>query len=262
MSPFDLSCIGSELDTARRSRAIPTSTSPSPTPTADRPLPALSSSVESDTPTILDDIPSEDEVIVSKHQNRSVNKEVEKEKNHERPYPLCLLCLDRPPSAVLLPCCHLNLCYICAPLLIHRFTKFKYPTPPITLSSNDRIPANISERQIESETETETETDCSRIPYNQILYRATLNHPKSRKLGLGGYRPPVENHLGGEYTGQGILRSQQDRGKEESMNQGGRIDMSDTWNGIGRQIGGGDDEGPKCLVCRAGVQGWLRVYTG
>ncbi|WWC98300.1 hypothetical protein V866_005191 [Kwoniella sp. B9012] len=259
MSSFDLSCIGSELDTARRSRAIPTSTSPTPTTIADSPLPALSSSVESDDSTILDDTPPEDEVVVSKYDNQIVNKKKEKETNHERPYPLCLLCLDRPPSAVLLPCCHLNLCYICAPLLIHRSTKIKYSTPPITLPSNDLLPADISERQ--SESETETETDCSRIPYNQILYRATLNHPKSRKLGLGGYRPPVENHPGGEYTAEGILQSQQDQGKEESVVQGGRIVMSDTWNGIGRQIGG-VGEGPKCLVCRAGVQGWLRVYTG
>ncbi|WRT70842.1 uncharacterized protein IL334_007841 [Kwoniella shivajii] len=274
MSMFDLSHLGAELNAARRTRHPQSpshSHSPSPSlppgpstsnrviPVLDhddqRPLPELSTSISSTSSSIntdpdieIDDVHNNPRIDL-KSGNGNDKEELEK------PYPLCLLCLARPPSAVLLPCCHLNLCYLCAPLLIHRSTSLSTPS---TQSSSSPIP--ITER-------TSISDECTNTPFNVRLMRATANHPKSRILAMGGYRPPEEGKVNGEVRGTDLTSFPDgpDPNLQENMGMIIDLDCSDNREDHGRiRLGGmqSKESGAKCLVCREGVKGWLRVYTG
>ncbi|WVW80579.1 hypothetical protein I302_102565 [Kwoniella bestiolae CBS 10118] len=264
MNTFDLSHIGAELDASRRHRAIPLSRQ-GPEEEQGMDIPGLSTSIGSETSITIEEVP--DDQLEGSSKTKSQDGAVVE----ERPYPLCLLCLSRPPSAVLLPCCHLNLCYLCAPLLIHRSTNPTFPSSASTPIST-QIPQPSSsplEPIAESNpppitSSNQTLSECPKIPYNQLLYKATLNHPNARKLGLGGYRPPAQDQVGGEYTSEGVLGL--GTSKENAMMDGimedGRISLKDSSDDHGAIFMGRDVGGAKCLVCRAGVKGWLRVYTG
>lgn len=90
-----------------------------------------------------------------------------------------------------------------------------------------------------------------RIPFNVALSRAVKNHPQSRRLSIGGYVAPPEGFRGGELKGRDVLC-----GAESSVGLT-RVKESD-----GRMVLGSEGEGAaQCLVCRAGVSGWLRVYS-
>ncbi|KAK1923173.1 hypothetical protein DB88DRAFT_494058 [Papiliotrema laurentii] len=233
---FSLSSLGHELDAARRSR-----------------LGARQSDVESDTDDTLSPLssPALRTRPVPSPTVRSTDTE-----SPERPYPLCLLCLTRPPSAVLLPCCHLNLCYLCAPLLIMRH---RSPSSPPSLSSSPEEPFHIPSNAIGIDLETSGVTPHERPHWSHVLARATASHPKSRRLSMGGYVPPATGLSGGEMTARDLVQPSGQgfgqTGMSRSLGEDGR------WN-LGQVA---DSRGvcqAKCLICRAGVQGWLRVYTG
>ncbi|OCF35894.1 hypothetical protein I316_02388 [Kwoniella heveanensis BCC8398] len=261
----------------------------------------------------------------SKSESESESKR-EKESERERPYPLCLLCLTRPPSAVLLPCCHLNLCYLCAPLLIE---KHRPPAPCIT-STNPLSPPNpASSSSTASRRDTpvppHAAPEYTRTPYNVLLFRAIANHPKSRAMAMGGYDAPQKGCLGGEMDGwdlvpddgddeegdtdgdveggrntnsgnhsEEMIKEGKHTGRHEGVEKARRASVSEKERRTGinveyvpvtqRQGQGGrgrialsslasEEEGLQqsamggrggavCLVCRQGVKGWLRVYTG
>ncbi|WVF67767.1 hypothetical protein IAT40_002527 [Kwoniella sp. CBS 6097] len=242
-------------------------------------------------------------------QECAVGREIEKE---ERPYPLCLLCLTRPPSAVLLPCCHLNLCHLCAPLLIEKHR----PPPPSSLNPL-QVPALPSSSSASASASAPTRTtvpphhvpEYTRTPYNVLLFRAIANHPKSRALAMGGYIAPKKGYMGGEMDGCDLV-SDSSRVGQEDHERG--MDMMSSCQGAEKQKEKDDVEretiaeqvkekerrmgirvehvdqgrvtlsssrtaeegraqpsasasargGAVCLICRQGVKGWLRVYTG
>lgn len=90
--------------------------------------------------------------------------------------------------------------------------------------------------------------------------KATANHPKSRRLSTGGYTAPPDGSRGGEIKAKHVAEACEERGMHSGLEghkgDDGRISLSTSPNG---DEGGGD---AKCLVCRAAVHGWLRVYTG
>ncbi|WVQ95333.1 hypothetical protein IAU59_002429 [Kwoniella sp. CBS 9459] len=227
-----------------------------------------------------------------------VEAEVEMEMEHEeKPYPLCLLCLTRPPSAVLLPCCHLNLCHLCAPLLIE-----KHRPPPPADTSPLSIPSTISASSASTSAAIPPHPvpEYTRTPYNVLLFRAIANHPKSRALAMGGYIAPKKGYLGGEMDGcdlvemtltDGVEEEEEEeeekdqdckmdqgmtaaeRVREKERRTGLRVERKREHEHEGRVVlsalsgSGGDDSssrggGAVCLICRQGVKGWLRVYTG
>ncbi|GMK56476.1 hypothetical protein CspeluHIS016_0303160 [Cutaneotrichosporon spelunceum] len=151
--------------------------------------------------------------------------------------PLCLLCFARPPSAVLLPCCHLNLCYLCAPLFMHKGA---------TASCAVR---RVEEEQAARERGDEERERTGRIPFNVALTRAVKGSPGSRRLSIGGYVPPPEGFRGGELRGRDVLFGEK-AGLSRARESDGRVVLAPA-------------EGfeAHCLVCRAGVSGWLRVYS-
>jgi hypothetical protein len=173
------------------------------------------------------------------------------EVQHEQPLPTCLLCFTRPPSAVLLPCepcslmsqgvidvstgCHLNLCYLCAPLLILKQQRPISPPPMATVITPSQ--------------------STDRIPFNVALKRASANHPKSRRLSSGGYAAPTIGERGSELKGEDMEAACDATGArcglEGERQADGRLELSS----------GDEGDGAKCLICRAGVSGWLRVYT-
>ncbi|ORY28036.1 hypothetical protein BCR39DRAFT_536369 [Naematelia encephala] len=125
-------------------------------------------------------------------------------------------------------------------------------------------------------TQTQMETPPStRLPWSTILARATANHPKSRRLSNGGYLPPELGLQGSELRGQDILprprcsNSLSSSHQEEECQSESKLgfeSMISPEDGNGQVILIQNQQngcgGPRCLVCRAGVQGWLRVYTG
>ncbi|WWC92450.1 uncharacterized protein L201_007408 [Kwoniella dendrophila CBS 6074] len=301
-SAFDLSRLGAELDASRRSRhavnydQISSSGIPIQQRLHDNDemeitgIPELSTSLKTDISDSLDSIPDEDIDIdtevniehcdsVEYHMRGQVGQtrfQQEKQHNLERPYPLCLLCLSRPPSAVLLPCCHLNLCYICAPSLIFRSSN---PTIPISstttttiINNDEQIPIHIQNNDheqipiaVEEEEEEEEAIECSKIPYNQILLKAMKNHPKSRRLALGGYVPIQDKEVSGSnllheshYSAEKPKRESlgTSRGDDGQIKFNRRNSNSNSHNYVTRT-----DEA-KCLICRERIKGWLRVYTG
>lgn len=128
----------------------------------------------------------------------------------------------------LTPGCHLNLCYLCAPLLIAR--------------NAPACPAATAE-------DAEPRTD--RVPFNVALARAMRKSPEKRRLGMAGFIPPELGQAGAELAGRDVLagpiRSQ--TGHDGQV----RLEPREGERGMGKT---------QCLVCRSGVEGWLRVYTG
>ncbi|KAK8850656.1 hypothetical protein IAR55_004576 [Kwoniella newhampshirensis] len=237
---LDLSHLGAELDSARRARLPPQAEAEEPISPA---FTAPSLSPPSSTSSLdVDDNQMDGSASVAAKGVVGVEEK-------ERPYPLCLLCLSRPPSAVLLPCCHLNLCYLCAPLLILKQRKSTPESSAVPLIS-DAILDPISPM---------------RIPYNQLILRATANHPKSRQMALGGYRPPEEGICGGEIRGQDLVSPGPNRDKQPFGQRERRLGFCTFDEDDGRIGLGGDwgrSSGARCLMCRTDVKGWLRVYTG
>ncbi len=199
--------------------------------------------------------------------------------------------------------CHLNLCHLCAPLLILRAGPVC-----VTSSSSGQTDAHTSESissallpvpvpvpiPIPNPSET-------RIPYNLLLRKACSTSPKSAKLAGGGFIAPQLSERGGEFRGYDLLPGGGGDGQSQSPDadqeiRSGRSALGDSIEGpiarndrVGRtsmdkanrmgfltQISQDGkvclapcvDEGisqggnAKCLVCRGGVSGWLRVYTG
>jgi hypothetical protein len=322
----DLVSLGASLDDARRARRPP------------------------DHPPLISTISSSDDTSLS-----MANKcEESPSEDVERPYPLCLLCLARPPSAVLLPCkpaspiytfllthqhqlarlpiyfadipgCHLNLCYICAPLLLHQTYRTPLSSPASTspsqhLPSLDHSDSPTSDMQPEDalflprprptnpfpslsaenhitesrDPPSASDISTSRVSWNTLLLRATASHPKSRKLALGGYLAPRVSVEGGEVSGTDLLPDTSETGDRTDGNCAGpdlgqnklgfhsayeppredatelratslRRVMLSPCDDVRRRLGSGDGRvvgGARCFVCRARVQGWLRVYTG
>jgi hypothetical protein len=129
--------------------------------------------------------------------------------------------------------CHLNLCYLCAPLLLLK--ECRAPPPPITTSHTPLTPP--------------------KTPFNIALRKAMVNHPKSRRLS-GGNIPLPTGDQDKELKAEDIVAScdpERKEGLRGKKRDDGRIEL-----GVSKDEG---SEG-KCLVCRAGVSGWLRVYTG
>lgn len=85
--------------------------------------------------------------------------------------------------------------------------------------------------------------DPDHLPFNVAVARAMRGNPKSRRLSGGGY--VGQRGCGGEYSGKQVLS-----GQMKSQLDDGRVVLDSV------------EEGEVfCLVCRAGVSGWLRVYT-
>lgn len=74
--------------------------------------------------------------------------------------------------------------------------------------------------------------------------------PEKKRLGMAGFIPPELGQSGAELGGKDLLsgpiRSQ--TGNDGQIKLGSR--------------GEGERGKTQCLVCRSGVEGWLRVYTG
>jgi len=83
-----------------------------------------------------------------------------------------------------------------------------------------------------------------------------INHSKSRRLSGGNIAPPTEDQ-DHEVRAQYVLGVCNPEAKSELKGQqshDGKIELAAC-----------EEKAPtrgKCLVCRAGVSGWLRVYTG
>lgn len=244
---MDLNKLGKELDTARRARLAPPS---------DHCVEAFDGTSTT----------QQLSVSPSAYSDQSTGSDA-----HGRPYPLCLICLTRPPSAVLLPCqsphqwqpvvlmtagCHLNLCHLCAAHIIERHRRTYVPNNPV------QDPSRAIDVQPPS----------TREPWHVLAARASANHPKSRRLSGGGYTAPPRNSYGGEFTGDRLLPAKGDRGLQHDLVQdqdrvsGLRSAWHETRGGEVKLARQGPTteivEEAKCLVCRSGVQGWLRVYTG
>ncbi|WVR08738.1 hypothetical protein IAU60_005796 [Kwoniella sp. DSM 27419] len=209
----------------------------------------------------------------------------------EEPYPLCLLCLTRPPTAVLLPCCHLNLCHLCAPLLIQRHRPpSPHAHPAATATASTPTSSNMSYSQssstsgrppssswtqgdlsqpaspapappnpetVHAPAPAQPQTQQQRIPYNLLLQRATANHAKSRALARGGYLAPTLGTCGGEMRGQDLVPDRGEGARDGTglhrvIGEDGRVSLTLACS----------DARAKCLVCRQGIMGWLKVYTG
>lgn len=93
------------------------------------------------------------------------------------------------------------------------------------------------------------ERTLGRIPFNVALTRAVKGYPGARRLSIGGYVPPAEGFRGGELRGRDVLHGE----------NGG---LTRTREGDGRVVLAAESRAEAhCLVCRAGVSGWLRVYS-
>lgn len=76
---------------------------------------------------------------------------------------------------------------------------------------------------------------------------------------MGYCDPPPRGAIGGEMRGEDLLPRRNDRdrpgppGVHVDQEADGRIAFGQHDHG---------ESGVRCLVCRAAVSGWLRVYTG
>jgi hypothetical protein len=83
-----------------------------------------------------------------------------------------------------------------------------------------------------------------------------INHPKSRRLSGGNIAPPTEEQ-DNELKAEDVVAAcggDDKPGLKGEKRMDGRIELAVCEEEEG--------SGAKCLVCRAGVSGWLRVYTG
>ncbi|KAL1412438.1 hypothetical protein Q8F55_000183 [Vanrija albida] len=148
-SPLNLSVLGVELDGVRRARRRDEAP----------PAPSAETDSEADTSEAADTTespPTSPDVAPRALPPRAAPEDT--------PLPLCLLCFARTPSAVLLPCAHLNLCYLCAPLLMHKKAKAE------------------CFREV-------AEVDGAPNPrpgFAAALSRAVGSSPKARRLSMGG----------------------------------------------------------------------------
>lgn len=80
------------------------------------------------------------------------------------------------------------------------------------------------------------------------------NHPKSRRLSSGGPPMPEAGEKGSELKANDIDAACEATGTKSGLkgnkHEDGRIELLSE-----------DGEGARCLICRSGVSGWLRVYT-
>jgi len=74
---------------------------------------------------------------------------------------------------------------------------------------------------------------------------------------MGGYISPKLGSTAGEMRGEDLLR------QNETAGRGLGLGLSCGTDNEGRIILGSlaEKTGPRCLVCRTSVSGWLRVYT-
>lgn len=143
--------------------------------------------------------------------------------------------------------CHLNLCHLCAPSLLLRHRK--------VVETRDSPPPPTGGGVDSSE-------EDKALHWNRVLARATANHPKARRLSMGGFQQPTPGQLGSELCATSLLCSntsdtggntKPSTGTSSSMDSDGRV----------RPVNNGDSSGgPRCLMCRTGVSGWLRVFPG
>ncbi|KAL7420856.1 hypothetical protein Q5752_004809 [Cryptotrichosporon argae] len=200
--------------------------------------------------------------------------------------PLCLLCLVRAPCAVLLPCCHLVLCELCAPRLLRpprgRDDDDDHPPPTLpTLTSAAPTPASAAPPASPptSAPPVSPVLPQTRTPYAVALARALATSPRARRLALGGYLPPARGGAGAEWRGEDVFRllcpdaSRRDRdgpatggartGGERQERQERAKDGLDAHTDDDARLRPSlhGKEAGRCLVCRAGVGAWLRVYT-
>ena len=100
-----------------------------------------------------------------------------------------------------------------------------------------------------------TPSDSPRVHWNTILARATAKHPKSRRLSMGGYVSPQLGTRGAEMTGNDVLSPESDlTGLSATVGPCKRVNLSGA-------VGETGSPEAICLMCRAGVKGWLRVYA-
>lgn len=116
-------------------------------------------------------------------------------------------------------------------------------------ATESRAIQRIEEEQAARERGEEQERTLGRIPFKVALTRAIKGNPSARRLSIGGYVPPAEGFKGGELRGRDVLFGE----------NGG---ITRTREGDGRVVLGATDRAEAhCLVCRAAVSGWLRVYS-
>lgn len=237
-TPLNLGELGRQLDEERQTR------SRNLDDFADLAMRRRTSSADTDTS-------DEQDIRSSMRRTHLSSVEEAPDVSDNRPLPLCLLCLIRPPTAVLLPCCHLNLCYLCAPLLLQQRNKMVEPIAaslPIIESTDLSPPA---------------ESRPSRIPFNQALLRATANHPKSRRLSFGAYLPPPLGTSGAEHTADDLLALRLDDSDDRPAARANSTHLTSRLASDGRlTLSQNGPETVRCPLCRTGVRGWLRVYTG
>jgi len=228
----------------------------------------------------------------------------------------------------------MNLCYLCAPLLIHRYgsrgpaarlspeLQASWPEiapgpMPTGLSAALLTPPHSPPAAGATRTGHPSDDASGAPPSDATLARtstetlmcATAHHPRARKWAFGGYIAPPESKTGGEYRGHDLLHWPSGRpSPSASDSHGPQYRISGASARLGQIVqedtgvtpmtpseGGVDDDEPhqmdldrdrgfrtssmpdgrvglhelgderggtRCLVCRAGVKGWLRVYTG
>lgn len=146
---------------------------------------------------------------------------------------------------MLTPGCHLNLCYLCAPLFMH-----KGATESRATSAVEDQQASAESMVIDSGSS--PPRTLGRIPFNVALTRAVKQYPQARRLSIGGYVSPAEGFRGGELQGRDVLSGSENAvGLTRVREADGRVVLATS----------GDGTGACCLVCRASVSGWLRVYA-
>ncbi|WOO81968.1 uncharacterized protein LOC62_04G005474 [Vanrija pseudolonga] len=242
MASLNLRSLGVELDSVRRARARSASdAAASPDGLALPAPPAIETDEDDEEASTSSEVP-ESPLTSPETRTRPLpaasSKRVAEPEGEAQPLPLCLLCFSRPPSAVLLPCAHLNLCYLCAPLLMHKKAKAE-------CFRDAALPAG------------QAEPPNPRAGYAAALSRAVGSSPKARRLSMGGYVAPREGMRGGEMRGRDLLSA-----VDGPAAAGSGIAAATDADGRVRLRLEGCGAGAQCLVCRADVSGWLRVYTG
>jgi hypothetical protein len=188
------------------------------------------------------------------------------------------------------PGAHLALCHLCAPLLLLRSASHSSsdhgaaPTLILEPTAGDPMTPEISTAALRISTPFDparyppvdtVSISPPRIPYSTLLARATANHPKSRRLSGGGYLPPPRGDMGSELRGVDlcpVIEDTREPGRNDTTANperpserrprpsGLQVKMGDEGRVVLASGEGGAERG-RCLLCRAGVVGWLRVYT-
>ncbi|OCF45514.1 hypothetical protein I317_00415 [Kwoniella heveanensis CBS 569] len=219
----------------------------------------------------------------SKSESES-ESEREKESERERPYPLCLLCLTRPPSAVLLPSSRRD-----TPVPPHaapEYTRTPYNVLLFRAIANhpksramamggydapqkgclggemdgwDLVPDDGDDEEGDTDGDVEGGRNTNSGNHSEEMIkegkhtgrhegvekarRASVSE-KERRTGINVEYVPVTQRQG--QGGRGRIALSSLASEEEGLQQSAM----------------GGRGGAVCLVCRQGVKGWLRVYTG